>query len=366
MRRLIIGLITVAIAVASLFIGSRSAEPNASPTPKSQHYPPTRRSRPAPRLRLTTAIGRCPARIMRRRASAASTRSRRRTSASCRSPSPSRPAQPRDSKRRRLVVNNTMYVVAPWPNNVFALDLTKPGAPAKWVYKPNPAAAAKGVACCGPVNRGAFYWNGQALHEPARRQHRRGRRRQRARKSGGPSSPTSRRARPSPWRRWSPRAKCWSAIRAARWASAAGSTALDAGSGKIAWKAYSTGPDKDVLIGPDYRAPYPQDQGKDLGVKSWPPEQWKIGGGTVWGWISYDPGTRRCIYYGTCNPGPVEPGAAARATTNGPPEFSRATSAPARRAGSTRARRTTCTIMTTSTRSCWSIIRSATASASRR
>jgi glucose dehydrogenase len=31
-----------------------------------------------------------------------------------------------------LVVDNTMYVVTPWPNNVFALDLTKPGAPAKW------------------------------------------------------------------------------------------------------------------------------------------------------------------------------------------------------------------------------------------
>ena len=37
-----------------------------------------------------------------------------------------------------LVVNDTMYVVAPWPNNVFALDLTKPGAPAKWTYEPKP------------------------------------------------------------------------------------------------------------------------------------------------------------------------------------------------------------------------------------
>ena len=45
-----------------------------------------------------------------------------------------------------LVVDNTMYVVAPWPNNVFALDLTKPGAPPKWIYEPRPAAAAKGVA----------------------------------------------------------------------------------------------------------------------------------------------------------------------------------------------------------------------------
>jgi len=80
-------------------------------------------------------------------------------------------------------------------------------------------------------------------------------------------------------------------------------TALDAGSGKIAWRAYSTGPDKDALIGSDYRAPYPQDQGKDLGVKSWGPEQWKIGGGTIWGWLSYDP-QLKLVYYGTGNPGP--------------------------------------------------------------
>src|SRR5690242_13544209 len=35
-----------------------------------------------------------------------------------------------------LVVNNTMYVVTPFPNNLYALDLTKPGAPMKWVYEP--------------------------------------------------------------------------------------------------------------------------------------------------------------------------------------------------------------------------------------
>ena len=66
-------------------------------------------------------------------------------------------------------------------------------------------------------------------------------------------------------------------------------TALDAGSGKLVWRAYSTGPDKDVLIGPNYHPPYAGEQGKDLGVSSWPPGYWKIGGGTVWGWLSYDP-----------------------------------------------------------------------------
>src|SRR5687768_17047296 len=48
------------------------------------------------------------------------------------------------------------------------------------------------------------------------------------------------------------------------------------------------------------------DQGKDLGVKSWPPDAWKIGGGTVWGWISYDPESN-LIFYGTGNPGPWNP-----------------------------------------------------------
>jgi PQQ-dependent dehydrogenase (methanol/ethanol family) len=80
-------------------------------------------------------------------------------------------------------------------------------------------------------------------------------------------------------------------------------TAVDAETGTIAWRAYSTGPDPDVLIGPGFKPFYPQYVGKDLGVATWPPEHWQIGGGTVWGWISYDP-ELDLIYYGTGNPGP--------------------------------------------------------------
>ena len=47
-------------------------------------------------------------------------------------------------------------------------------------------------------------------------------------------------------------------------------TALDEKTGKIAWRAYTTGPDKDVLIGPKFKPFYPQDRGQDLGVKTWP------------------------------------------------------------------------------------------------
>src|SRR5690242_9280932 len=63
-----------------------------------------------------------------------------------------------------LVVNQTMYVVTPYPNLLYALDLTKPGAPVKWTYQPNPARASQGVACCDVVNRGAAWYNGRIYY----------------------------------------------------------------------------------------------------------------------------------------------------------------------------------------------------------
>jgi lanthanide-dependent methanol dehydrogenase len=60
-----------------------------------------------------------------------------------------------------IVVNNTMYIVTPFPNHLYALDLTKPGAPLKWEYDPKPKPASQGVACCDVVNRGAVYWQGK-------------------------------------------------------------------------------------------------------------------------------------------------------------------------------------------------------------
>jgi alcohol dehydrogenase (cytochrome c) len=74
----------------------------------------------------------------------------------------------------------------------------------------------------------------------------------------------------------------------------------------VLWRAYSTGPDSEVKIGPDFKPYYPQYKGKDLGVSTWPPDQWKLGGGTVWGWMTYDP-ELDMIYYGTANPGVWNP-----------------------------------------------------------
>src|ERR1700740_2381719 len=62
-----------------------------------------------------------------------------------------------------IVANNTMFIVTPYPNIVFALDLTKPGAPMKWSYQPRPAAASQGVACWDFVNRGAASSEGKVF-----------------------------------------------------------------------------------------------------------------------------------------------------------------------------------------------------------
>ena len=47
-----------------------------------------------------------------------------------------------------------MYVHTSFPNNVYALDLSKEGAPQIWKYAPNQSPDAIPIACCDLVNRG--------------------------------------------------------------------------------------------------------------------------------------------------------------------------------------------------------------------
>ena len=62
-----------------------------------------------------------------------------------------------------IVVDNTMYIVTAYPNYVYALDLTKPGAPLKWRFSPQPVPASQGVACCDVVNRGGTVSDGKYI-----------------------------------------------------------------------------------------------------------------------------------------------------------------------------------------------------------
>lgn len=204
-----------------------------------------------------------------------------------------------------LVAGTTMYVVTPYPNILYALDLNKPGAPAKWKYEPKPDPSSQGVACCDYVNRGPAYADGRIFFNTLDNQTialdaESGRELWRA-KLGDINKGESMTMAPLVVK-----GKVLVGNSGGEFGVRGWLTALDAASGTIAWRAYSTGPDADVLIGPDFKPHYAQDQGQDLGVKTWPPEQWRIGGGTVWGWISYDP-ELDLIYYGTANPGPWNP-----------------------------------------------------------
>jgi PQQ-dependent dehydrogenase (methanol/ethanol family) len=204
-----------------------------------------------------------------------------------------------------LVVNNTMYIVTPYPNILYALDLAQPGAPMKWSYKPKPVASAQGVACCDVVNRGAAYAHGKIFYNTLDA-HTVAVEAQTGQEVWKTKLGEINRGETMTMAPLVVKDKVLVGNSGGEFGVRGWLTALDAHTGKIAWRAYSTGPDADVLIGPTFKPFYPQDRGKDLGVSTWPPDAWKISGGTVWGWISYDP-ELNLLYYCTGNPGPWNP-----------------------------------------------------------
>jgi lanthanide-dependent methanol dehydrogenase len=201
-----------------------------------------------------------------------------------------------------LVVGDTMYLVSPWPNILYAFDLTKPGAPVKWQYDPKPLGAAKGVACCDMVNRGAAYASGAIFFNTLD-----GRTIAVDAVTGQERWVTQladiNRGETMTMAPLVVKGKVLVGNSGGEFGVRGWLTALNADNGSIAWRAYSTGPDKDVLIGPSFKPHYDSDRGKDLGTASWPGDAWRTGGGTVWGWLSYDPEVD-LLYYGTANPGP--------------------------------------------------------------
>jgi PQQ-dependent dehydrogenase (methanol/ethanol family) len=204
-----------------------------------------------------------------------------------------------------IVRGDTMYLITPFPNHVYALDLTKPGAPQKWRYDPKPVAAAQGIACCDTVNRGltiegdSLYLttlDGQVIALDA------GSGKERWRKQLGNIN----KGETITMAPFVAGGKVLVGNSGGEYGVRGWVIALDAASGEESWRAYNTGPDAEVLIGPQFKPFYAGDRGQDLGVRTWPPDAWKIGGGTAWGWISYDPDLH-LVYHGTGNPGPWNP-----------------------------------------------------------
>lgn len=204
-----------------------------------------------------------------------------------------------------LVVDNTMYVVTPFPNDLIALDLTQPGTPIKWVYRPRPDGRAAGIACCDIVNRGASYADGKIIYNLL----------------DGHTVAVDAKTGAEKWRTTVGNINVGETLTMAPLVvkdkvivgNSGGElgvrgkvVALSVADGHEVWRAYNSGSDDDAKIGADFKPFYAKDQGKDLGVTTFPPGQWKLGGGTVWGWVSYDPETNT-IYYGTGNPGVWNP-----------------------------------------------------------
>ena len=72
------------------------------------------------------------------------------------------------------------------------------------------------------------------------------------------------------------------------------------------WRFYSTGPNNEVGIGPRFKPFYKDDKLPNPALDSWYGDSWKRGGGTIWGWYTYDP-ELNLFYYGTGNCGPWNP-----------------------------------------------------------
>src|SRR6478735_5788714 len=168
-----------------------------------------------------------------------------------------------------LVIGDTMYLVMPYPNTVYALDLRQPTATVKWKFDPKPSASAQGVACCDVVNRGAAYADGRLFINTLDMQTiaidaASGRELWRT-KLGDISRGETMTMAPLVVKDKVLVGNSGGEMGVRGWL-----TALDAGTGKVAWRAWSTGPDKDVLISASFKPYYAQDRGSDLGVKTWP------------------------------------------------------------------------------------------------
>jgi PQQ-dependent dehydrogenase (methanol/ethanol family) len=205
-----------------------------------------------------------------------------------------------------LVINNVMYVHTSFPNKVYALDLTKPGAPIIWQFTPEQPAEAIPIACCDLVNRGlAYHASGKLFIELL----------------AGDLLALDAKSGKQLWRvpnadykQGSTMTNAPIVIKDLVIAGISGGefgvrgrvTAYNVNDGKEVWRGWSTGPDSDVGIKGVPNANYPSMQGKDLGVSTWTGDEWKRGGGTTWGWYSYDQETNT-FYYSSGNPGTWNP-----------------------------------------------------------
>ena len=203
-----------------------------------------------------------------------------------------------------LVVGHMMYVHTPFPNIVYALDLDRDGR-ILWRYAPHQDANVIPVMCCDTVNRGLAYANGRLfLHQAdttvVALDPETGRELWSAR-NGDPGRGETNTATVLPVKD-----KLIVGIAGGEYGARCHLTAYDQATGRRLWRAYSMGPDADILVDPVRTTELGGPIGRDSSLRSWEGDQWRIGGGCTWGWFSYDPALN-LVYYGTGNPSTWNP-----------------------------------------------------------
>ncbi|QKK33694.1 methanol/ethanol family PQQ-dependent dehydrogenase (plasmid) [Rhizobium indicum] len=205
-----------------------------------------------------------------------------------------------------LVIGDVMYVHAPFPNTVYALDLNNDGK-ILWKYEPKQDPNVIAIMCCDTVNRGVAYGDGKIILNQADTtvvalDAKTGKvvwsvKNAETDASKGESGT----AAPMVFKD-----KVLIGVSGAEYGVRGWIAAYNLKDGSLAWKGYSTGPDSETLMDPEKTTHLGKPVGADSGINTWEGEQWKTGGGTTWGWFSYDP-KLNLIYYGTGNPSTWNP-----------------------------------------------------------
>ncbi|WP_282606036.1 lanthanide-dependent methanol dehydrogenase XoxF5 [Pelagibius sp. Alg239-R121] len=203
-----------------------------------------------------------------------------------------------------LVIGDTMYVHTPFPNIVYALDLNDDGR-IIWKYEPKQDPDTIPVMCCDTVNRGVAYGDGKIILHQADTSVVALNAKTGAVEwkvaNGDPKMGETGTAAPMVVKD-----KVLIGISGGEFGVRGSMTAYNIKDGSRVWRAYSMGPDSDILVDPEKTTHLGEPVGKDSGTNTWEGDQWKIGGGTTWGWFAYD-AELDLVYYGTGNPSTWNP-----------------------------------------------------------
>ena len=204
-----------------------------------------------------------------------------------------------------LVIGDTMYIASPKPNYVYALDLTKDGV-IKWEFRPTmDVALATSQTCCGAQTRGLYYAEGKIFYSTL----------------DGQNIGLDAKSGEQLWRtvgtditRYEGMAgnnivagKLFIGGNEGGEGGARGKVqAYNIDTGRQQWVMYNMGPNNEVGIGPRFKPFYVDDKKPNPALDSWWGDSWKRGGGTAWGYFTWDPDLN-IFHYSTGNCGPWNP-----------------------------------------------------------